>query len=193
MLEQAACDAAGTKPVLVVVRRDCGEGVVARTMEAFEVACTARTFGVGLRPAPSSFYGSAVASNTTFITLAEHASAGVDGTFTLLRAGMDHVWNETEPMGFVATLFMSVGRKVLVAGTQNIEIVLEGPGGAKSTLLAEKMDVASAEGVTNLVVPMALAFPTAGTYILHVTIGVAKAEYTVEATKGSPPPYAKKT
>ena len=43
--------------------------------------------------------------DVAFITLAEHASSAPDGTFTLVRAGLNRVWNETLPMGLAATLF----------------------------------------------------------------------------------------
>ncbi len=105
------------------------------------------------------------------LILAEHATAHPDGTFSMLKAGIDRIQAAKIPAPFKATLVVRIEPEVADQGEHTFDIRCMDADG-KQVLKAQKgqFQAPPGGGAINLILGMAGSFPAIGDFSFYLRI-----------------------
>jgi hypothetical protein len=103
--------------------------------------------------------------------LAEAATPHPDGTISMLRAGITHVWGSQPPFTFEGCLVIRVEAELTDHGPHNFDVnCLDEDGRPMMPALKGQFEVPHGGGVSNIILGMGLGFPKAGRFTFCVRI-----------------------
>ena len=128
------------------------------------------------------------------LLLAEFATAHQDGTVSLLRSGITHLWGATLPIEFqgmmVARIFPDIGDQ----GPHTFDLkVLDEDGVTLAPPVAGHFDVAKAGGTSNFILGMNMTFTKFGRFLFVLRVDNVQCDTWTLTTKkpiSAPPPVA---
>ena len=105
------------------------------------------------------------------LILAEHASVHPDGTFSMLRAGIDRLHTEKVPAPFAATVVARIESGIADVGEHHFDLRCMDADG-NQVLPTQKGQFNSPPGgsIINLMIGIAAAFPKLGDVIFYLRI-----------------------
>ncbi len=122
------------------------------------------------------------------IVLAESATSHPDGTFSLLRGGITHVWAENPPYGFRGSLVVRIEADLADKGQHRFDLRCMSQDGVEvMPTIQGQFDVPQGGGFHNLVMGLGTAFPEPGQYVFVVRVDeVEQDRWTMHVIKGRP-------
>lgn len=123
------------------------------------------------------------------LILAEAATSHPDGTFSLLRAGITHVWAENPPYGFQGSLVMRIEAEMVDKGTHRFDLRCMNQDGMEVVpSIKGQFDVPQGGAVNNLVLGIGTPFPGPGTYVFVFRVDdVEQDSWRLHVFQGKPP------
>ena len=111
------------------------------------------------------------------LILAEHASVHPDGTFSMLKAGIDRLHAEKIPAPFAATVVARIEAGIADVGEHHFDLQCMDADG-KQVLPVQKGQFNSPPGgaIINLLIGIAAAFPKFGDVIFYLRIDNVEAD-----------------
>ena len=103
--------------------------------------------------------------------LAEAATGHPDGTISMLRAGITHVWAHAQPFGLQASLVSRIEAEMGDAGAHNFDLrCMNDDGGEVMPKMQGQFTAPQGGGANNLILNFSTAFPKPGryTFVLRV-------------------------
>lgn len=112
-----------------------------------------------------------------YAILAEYASYHTDGTFTVVRAGLDRIWNPTVPVQFTGVLVVRMNCEFTESGSHAFEIkVINSDGKEIMPRLSSQFNVPHGGGYFNVAFRFSTTFPEFGDYFFCVMINGQESE-----------------
>ena len=105
------------------------------------------------------------------LLLAEAATGHPDGTISMLRAGITHVWVQQPPYGLQASLISRIEAELGDAGSHNFDLRCMNEDGAEvMPKMQGQFNAPQGGGANNLILNFTTAFPKPGryTFVLRV-------------------------
>jgi hypothetical protein len=121
------------------------------------------------------------------LLLAEAATAHPDGTISMLRAGITHVWGEKAPVPLQASLVTRIEADPGDVGKHAVEIFLiDADGKEVMPKLSGEFEVARGGGHNNIILNFQVQFPALGMF--QFVIRVDNVQYDVWSLRTARPP-----
>ncbi len=111
------------------------------------------------------------------LILAEHATVHPDGTFSMLRAGIDRLNVEKAPAPFAATIVVRIEAGIADEGTHHFDLrCLDADGNAVLPVQKGQFNSPAGGAIINLMIGIAAAFPKLGDFIFYLRIDNVEAD-----------------
>lgn len=123
------------------------------------------------------------------LILADAATAHPDGTFSVLRAGITHIWGEAPPYAIQGALVVRIEAEMVDKGPHRFDIRCMNQDGAEAMpSIQGTFEVPQGGGVNNFVLSFSGAFLKPGTYLYSIRVDeVEQDRWTVHVVHGKPP------
>ncbi len=118
--------------------------------------------------------------------LAEAATSHPDGTMSMLRAGITHVWaGDSGPYQLQAAFVVRIEAEMTDAGNHEFDLkCMDEDGRGVLPTLGGQFTVGHGGGVNNLILGMSVAFPKLGRYVFVVRVdNVERDTWTVTVAR----------
>ena len=122
------------------------------------------------------------------LILAAAATGHPDGTISMLRAGITHVWGDKPPIPLKATLVVRIESELSDMGNHDFDIkCMDEDGQQALPPLKGKFAVPQGGGVNNLILGLAVAFQKHGRYVFFVRVDNVELDSWTIAVGSRPP------
>ena len=105
------------------------------------------------------------------LILAESATVHPDGTFSILRGGITHVWGDKPPVGFRGVMFVRIEGNMADKGSHKFDLRgMDQDGKEFVPKLEGQFKIPTGGGNSSLMLNMQIGFPQHGKYVFVVRI-----------------------
>ena len=118
------------------------------------------------------------------LILAAAATGHPDGTISMLRAGITHVWGDKPPIPLQATLVVRIESELSDMGNHDFDIkCMDEDGQQALPPVKGQFAVPQGGGVNNLILGLAVAFQKHGRYVFFVRVDNVELDFRVDGLK----------
>ena len=119
------------------------------------------------------------------IILAEAATSHPDGTTSMLRAGITHLWGESPPLTLQAALYVRIEAELGDEGSHQFDLRCMNEDGVEVLpRLQGQFQVSRGGGVNSIVLGVAMAFQKFGPFTFYLRVdNVELDKWTITAAK----------
>ena len=118
------------------------------------------------------------------LLLAEAATAHQDGTVSVLRAGITHVWGTAVPINFGGVMVVRIEPDVGDQGPHGFDLkVLDEDGATILPPLAGRFDAPKGGGSVSFILGVGLSFPRFGRFVFVLRIDNVQSDTWIVTTK----------